>query len=135
MPKMVPTICEWSTQPISLEDVEKSIKEIIQDPDHEIIIARNENKVIGFLSVATEKFTDDLMPAPFSTIEYIEVDSNFQSFGIGQKLIEEAEKIAHLRGHKYIELLVWETNEKAIKFYEKNGFYTIERRMAKKIRK
>ncbi len=119
MPKMVPPICEWSTQPISLEDVEKSIKEIIQDPDHEIIIARNENKVIGFLSVATEKFTDDLMPAPFSTIEYIEVDSNFQSFGIGQKLIEEAEKIA-LRV-KYMNYSR-ETNEKAIKS-TKNGLH------------
>lgn len=133
MSKIAPSICEYSTHLIQLSDVEKSITEIMKDPDHEIIIACNENKVIGFLSVVTEKYTDDLMSAPFSTIEYIEVDPNFQSLGIGQILLEEAEKIAHSKGHKYIELSVWETNEKAIKLYERNGFCAIERRMAKKL--
>lgn len=106
---------------------------MIEDPDHEIIVASIENKVIGFLSLVTEKYSDDLIPAPFTTIEYIEVNPKFQSLGIGQILIKEAEKISYSKGHEYIELSVWVTNEKAIRLYEKNGFCEIEKRMVKKL--
>jgi hypothetical protein len=68
MPKLIPSICEFSNYPMQLTDAEKSIKEMIEDPDHDIIVACNENKIIGLLSIVTENFTDDLMPAPFSTI-------------------------------------------------------------------
>lgn len=135
MPKLVPSICEFSNYPMQLTDAEKSIKEMIEDPNHDIIVACNKNKIIGLLSIVTENYTDDLMPAPFSTIEYIEVEPDFQSVGVGQILIDEAERIAYLKGHKYIDSLVWETNEKAKRLNEKNGFCTIERRMAKKLLK
>ena len=108
---------------------------MIEDPDHDIIVACNKDKIIGFLSIVTENYTDDLVPAPFSTIEYIEVEPDFQSVGIGQILIEEAERIAYSKGHKYIDGLVWETNEKVKRLNEKNGFCTIERRMVKKLLK
>lgn len=133
MPKLVPSICEFSNYPMQLTDAEKSIKEMIEDPNHDIIVACNKNKIIGLLSIVTENYTDDLMPAPFSTIEYIEVEPDFQSVGVGQILIDEAERIAYLKDHKYIDSLVWETNEKAKRLNEKNGFCTIERRMAKKL--
>jgi len=135
MPKLVPSVCEFSNYPMQLTDAEKTIKEMIEDPDRDIIVACNENKIIGFLSIVTENFTDDLIPAPFSTIEYIEVEPDFQSVGIGQILIEEAERIAYSKGHKYINGLVWETNEKVKRLNEKNGFCTIERRMVKKLLK
>ena len=135
MPKLVPSICEFSNYPMQLTDAEKSIKEMIEDPDHDIIVACNKDKIIGFLSIVTENYTDDLLPAPFSTIEYIEVEPDFQSGGIGQILMEEAERIAYSKGHKYIDGLVWETNEKVKRLNEKNGFCTIERRMVKKLLK
>lgn len=133
MPKLVPSVCEFSNYPMQLTDAEKTIKEMIEDPDRDIIVACNENKIIGFLSIVTENFTDDLIPAPFSTIEYIEVEPDFQSVGVGQILMEEAERIAYSKGYKYIDSLVWETNEKAKRLNEKNGFCTIERRMIKKL--
>ena len=133
MPKLVPSVCEFSNYPMQLTDAEKTIKEMIEDPDRDIIVACNENKIIGFLSIVTENFTDDLIPAPFSTIEYIEVEPVFQSVGVGQILMEEAERIAYSKGYKYIDSLVWETNEKAKRLNEKNGFCTIERRMIKKL--
>jgi ribosomal protein S18 acetylase RimI-like enzyme len=131
--EVVPTICKFSELELSLEAVEKNIEEMAQDPDHDIIVACLDNKIIGFLSVWLETYTDDLITAPFSTIEYIEVNPNYRSLGIGQSFMKEAERIAKSKNHQYLELSVWETNKSAIRLYERNDFTPIVRRMVKKL--
>jgi ribosomal protein S18 acetylase RimI-like enzyme len=37
------------------------------------------------------------------------------------------------KGHQYLELQVWEGNEKANKLYQKNSFQPITQRMVKKL--
>jgi len=130
---IVPPICKFSELELTLEAVEKNIEEMVQDPDHDIIVAILDNKIIGFLSLWCETYTDDLVPAPYSVIEFIEVDPEYRSLGIGQSLMQEAERIAKSKNHQYLDLQVWETNKIAIRLYERNDFTPIARRIVKKL--
>jgi ribosomal protein S18 acetylase RimI-like enzyme len=131
--KITPTMCQFFDLTLSKEDVEETIQEMIDDPNHDVMVALVDSKFAGFVSLWKEEYPDDLVPAPYSTIEYLEVQPEYQHLEIGQKLVEEAERIAREKKHPYLELLVWETNEKAIHLYEKNGFSPIVRRMVKKL--
>ena len=46
----------------------------------------------------------------------------YHGMKIGQALFDKALKIAQDRKSEYLWLGVWEHNQKAIKFYKKNGF-------------
>ncbi|HNX15665.1 MAG TPA: GNAT family N-acetyltransferase, partial [Oscillospiraceae bacterium] len=58
-------------------------------------------------------------------LERIYVDAKFQGRGLGRVLMEHAIEIARERKKSYVWLGVWEKNDKAIAFYQKNGFYKI----------
>jgi ribosomal protein S18 acetylase RimI-like enzyme len=58
-------------------------------------------------------------------IERIYVKNEYQGQGIGQRLIDKAVEVALQRQKTYVWLGVWERNEKAQRFYIKNGFYRI----------
>ena len=133
MQKMTPSVCQYFDLTLTKEDVEENIQEMIDDPEHDVMVALVDGKFAGYVCLWTETYPDDLVSAPYTTVEFIEVEPEFRHLGIGQKLMEEAEKIAREKKHPYLELLVWETNEKAIHLYEKNGFSPIVRRMVKKL--
>ncbi len=132
-PTIVPAICQYSDIVVTNEEEENFIKEMMEDPDYDVMVACIEENIVGMLSVVTETCSDDLIKAPYSTIEFMEVYPEFQSSGIGQAFIVEAEKLAKAKGHKYLELLVWVTEEKAIKLYEENSFQPITQQMVKKL--
>ena len=50
------------------------------------------------------------------------VKKPYRKKGIGQKLLSEIEKIAHELKITTIELMVWEGNENALRFYEEAGY-------------
>ena len=133
VPTIVPSICQFSDISVTREEKENVIQEMLEDPDHDILVACIEDKIVGMLAVVTETYSDDLLKAPFSTIEFIEVYPEFQSRGIGKAFLMEAEKIAKAKDHHYLELQVWETNTTAINLYDKNDFHPITQRMVKKI--
>jgi len=132
-PTIVPAICHYSDIVVTSEEQENVIREMMEDPDNDILVACIEGKIVGMLSLVTETYSDDLLKAPFSTIEFIEVYPEFQTKGIGQAFMLEAEKLAKEKGHQYLELQVWEGNEKANKLYQKNSFQPITQRMVKKL--
>ena len=131
--KITPSICQFFDLTLAKEDVEETFQEMMDDLSHDVMVALVDGKFAGYVALWKEEFPDDLLSAPYTTIEYLEVDPAFSQFGVGQKLMEEAERIAREKKHSYIELLVWETNQKAIHLYEKNGFSPIVRRMVKKL--
>lgn len=51
---------------------------------------------------------------------YIEID--FKAKGFGSHLMKKAEEVAYQHSKSHIWLGVWEYNQPAIHFYEKNGF-------------
>ncbi len=58
-------------------------------------------------------------------IERLYVSKEFLGIGLGQYLMDKAVAMAQERSKEYIWLGVWEHNERAQRFYKRNGFYQI----------
>jgi ribosomal protein S18 acetylase RimI-like enzyme len=68
-------------------------------------------------------------------IDDICIDQRCKKRGIGKLFFEEAKRLAKEINAKFIELMVWEFNQDAIRFYEKMGMETRMKRMEYKIEK
>ncbi len=79
----------------------------------------------GYLKLNEVPAQTDIQDKQSLEIERIYVSKEFQGKGLGSCLMDKAISIAVLRRKKYVWLGVWEKNEKALRFYKKNGFYRI----------
>lgn len=77
----------------------------------------------GYLKLNECPSQTDLNDPHSLEIERIYVSGEFQGCGLGQYLMDQAVHIAAGRNKKYVWLGVWERNERALRFYRKNGFY------------
>lgn len=82
-----------------------------------------DGRIVGYLKLNEAPSQTDINDRDSLEIERIYVTSEFQSVGLGRYLMEQAINIAIERRKKYAWLGVWERNEKALRFYKKNGFY------------
>ncbi len=76
----------------------------------------------GYLKVNSNEAQSENIGDESLEIERIYIRNKFQGKGLGKYLINKAEEIAIGKKKNRIWLGVWEKNEKAIKFYEKQGF-------------
>lgn len=76
----------------------------------------------GYLKVNTDDAQSEAMGDESLEIERIYVKKKFQKHGIGKHLFNKAMEIAMEHKKRKIWLGVWEENENAISFYQKNGF-------------
>lgn len=76
----------------------------------------------GYLKLNEAPSQSDINDPASLEIERIYVVSGFQGAGLGRYLMEQALRIAVERGKSYAWLGLWEKNEKALRFYRKNGF-------------
>ena len=97
----------------------------LADPNSLFFFLYFNDALAGYLKVNEAPSQTDINDKSSLEIERIYVTSEFQGKGLGQFLIEQAISIATERHKKYAWLGVWEKNEKAIRFYKKNGFYEI----------
>lgn len=110
-----------------LEDafnVDKLSKEL-NDSNSSFFFLYTDNRLAGYLKMNEAPSQTDINDAASLQIERIYVTSEFQGAGLGRYLMEQAIAIAIERNKAYVWLGVWEKNEKAIRFYKKNGFYKI----------
>ncbi|KUO61412.1 MAG: GNAT family acetyltransferase [Gracilibacter sp. BRH_c7a] len=84
-----------------------------------------DEEISGYLKVNEDKAQTDIHDPQSLEIERIYLTKEFQGKGLGRILINKAIDIAKARNKIYVWLGVWEKNEKAIRFYKKNGFYII----------
>lgn len=92
--------------------------------EYYIVCEQDEQNPIGYFKLT---FNNPLnytrLPSPNSVeLERIYCRATHTGKGIGQQMLLHAEKIATHRQYQYIYLTVWVKNERAIRFYEKNGF-------------
>ena len=78
--------------------------------DHEIWVVEDEGRVVGFAALGE------------STLGHLYVHPNFQSRGLGTALLD---KTKELRPDGFT-LWTFPANEKACRFYERNGLHVIE---------
>ena len=110
-----------------LEDafnVDKLMAEL-KDANSEFYFLYYNDKLAGYLKLNEAPSQTDINDKAALEIERIYVSSEFQGEGLGRYLMEQALSVAAERNKEYAWLGVWEKNEKAIRFYKKNGFYEI----------
>ncbi len=84
-----------------------------------------DSELAGYIKINEALSQTDINDAWSLEIEKIYVAKEFQGKGLGHVLMNKAVDMAKERKKTYIWLGVWEKNDKAIAFYEKNGFYKI----------
>ena len=102
--------------PYSREEFEK----IVSDPEIIAILAEEKSVVIG-LCIGTLGKKSGMVEMKTMYIEDLIVDRNFRGKGIASQLYEEMEERGRNTGAKRLDLMVWEFNNDAKRFYEKQG--------------
>ena len=97
----------------------------LSNPDSDFFFLYFNDSLAGYLKLNKAPSQTDINDSSSLEIERIYVTSEFQGEGLGRYLMEQAITIATERKKKYAWLGVWEKNEKAIRFYKRNGFYEI----------
>ncbi len=78
--------------------------------------------VVGYIKLNWGEAQSDIKTEPGIELERIYVKPEFQGRKIGQYLLDQSIAIAKTRRFPYLWLGVWEKNEGARRFYERNGF-------------
>ena len=105
-------------------DREKLRREL-SDKNSMFFFLLSDEKPAGYLKVNEAPSQTDVNDPASLEIERIYVSGAFQGEGLGRYLMEQAIRMAVERKKKYVWLGVWEKNEKAIRFYKRNGFCQI----------
>jgi GNAT superfamily N-acetyltransferase len=92
-----------------------------KDPNHELIVAELDGKVIGTLHLMflpSLSFQGGLR----AQVESVRVDTRYQSQGIGSHIMKWAIKRAKLRAAHIVQLTTHKSRADAHRFYERLGF-------------
>ena len=121
------------TEPPAFEEIKATFVEAIDDPATRLLVAETGQRLAGFVMGVIEEHTDDLISAPFLTVQYVGVLKEYRRNGIAARLLAEMETWAKSRGITQIDLLVWEHNPDARALFTKLGYMPLEHRLAKTI--
>jgi hypothetical protein len=110
---------------------EDKLKRELYDTNSEFYFTISDNKVLGYLKINFGQAQTELKNKSSLEIERIYVLKAFHGKNIGQILFDKAINIAKQKKLVTIWLGVWEKNEKAIKFYEKNGLKAFDKHIFK----
>jgi ribosomal protein S18 acetylase RimI-like enzyme len=103
----------------------------LNDSSTEFYFATLDNKVIGYLKLNFGRLQTELQDPKAVEIQRIYVPKEFHGKKVGQLLYQKARKIAEQKNAGYVWLGVWEENQKAIRFYQKNGFVEFDKHIFK----
>ena len=95
---------------------EEGIAEELDNENAHFLVAESGGKVLGYIGVhevCGEAYIDNIAVHP-----------DYRRLGLGEKLLETAQKNAFGRGCEFITLEVRRSNEKAISLYKKLGYQT-----------
>ncbi|MCP4536222.1 MAG: GNAT family N-acetyltransferase [Chloroflexi bacterium] len=100
-----------------------------------LFVAESEGQIVGFLQAYVQEAPDIslFVPRRYAVIDNVAVEKKYRRSGVGQALIEKAERWARDNEASQIELNVWEFNTGAAAFYDKLGYETARRTMWKSL--
>lgn len=96
---------------------DNSLKEQILEKGHNFIMAKKDNKPVGFTSYELNYNSE-----PQLMIHKLYLLPGSQGSGIGTQFLNLLAQIAQQNNHKRLRLKVYYQNDIAIRFYEKYGF-------------
>lgn len=105
------------------EDYEtvKLVKEI-ENPNSRFYFLMVQNEIAGYLKINVEDAQTEHLRENALEVERIYLRSSFQHRGLGNVLLDFAEKTAREEGKDYMWLGVYEKNVPAQHFYKRHGF-------------
>ena len=101
------------------------------NPDSKFFFSKLEDLPVGYFKINRGGAQTVLPNEHAFEIERIYVEQAHKGNGIGKMFISKAIEIASASGANYLWLGVWEHNQPAIRFYEKNGFKRYNRHIFK----
>ena len=101
--------------------IEKLTREF-NDPQSLFYFAYLGEEIVGYLKLNVGGAQTELQDPNAVEIERIYVRSAYQGRAVGQALYDHSISVARSRQAKFVWLGVWEKNDRAIRFYERNGF-------------
>lgn len=131
---MIRTFCEAFAHRNTDRDMEAYLKDAfnaarlrgeLNNINSEFYFLYRGGKLAGYLKLNEAPSQTDLNDKLSLEIERIYISGEFQGEGLGGYLMNHAVDLSLRKNKRYIWLGVWEKNEKAIRFYKKNGFYKI----------
>lgn len=100
----------------------ESLLEELSNPESQFYFALLNDEVVGYLKLNSGSAQGDLLDENGLEISRIYIEEKYQGRQIGKKLIDKTLEIAKQKKVDFIWLGVWEKNDGAIRFYERNGF-------------
>lgn len=116
-------VMQYLAESFSVEKLTEELSNI----SSEFYFALDGEAVIGYLKVNFGPAQTELQDNHSLEIERIYVLQKYQGRKVGKILYEKALEIAKQKQYQYMWLGVWEKNERAIRFYEKQGFRTFDK--------
>jgi ribosomal protein S18 acetylase RimI-like enzyme len=98
-----------------------------------LLIAKAEEKTVGFVSATLPREQTLEVAESFSIINDLYVLPEFRRKGIGKKLLEECMNRIRAEGFKVVRLSVLPKDENAMRLYQKFGFTTFLYSMARRL--
>jgi len=120
--KDVPKISSLLDQlgyPLNLKTLEDKVVSLLNHPDHVLVVAEDDQvrAVIFIHFVPQLGLTGD-----FAIINYLSVDPDYRSKGVGKLLEEYCERLAKERGCERVQLHCSISRADAHRFYERQGY-------------
>lgn len=94
----------------------------LNNKESEFYLAKVNNQVVGYLKLNFGQAQTEIKDKAGIEIERIYILNSHIGQGIGQALFNHCLNLSNKMKVNYIWLGVWEKNERAINFYERNGF-------------
>jgi PhnO protein len=113
-------ICELEDEKLDYDLFQQIFKENLVSPNCLYSVAESKTKVIGFISLQTQKLLHHC--GTVAEIQEYYVDKKFRSKGIGRLLMDEVKKSAEINNIKSIEVTSNKMRTENIKVYERLGF-------------
>jgi len=121
---------------LSVIGYRKCLKKAKQNP---VLVAVMDGIIVGhlFAKIVHIKQMPHIKKRRVLYVGDLCVDGTCRGYGIGRRLMEEAQRLAHAHHCETLELNVYQCNESAVKFYERLGFapqrLTLEKRLERDV--
>ena len=109
------------------------ISGLLADENAALFVAESVGEITGFVFAFLRQAPDTPLHVPrrYAMIDTLAVKEKCRRAGLGRALMERAEQWGRDHGASEVDLSVWEFNQEAIAFYERLGYETTLRRMAR----
>jgi len=100
----------------------KKLQSELVDSNSSFYFIYQDDILAGYIKLNSNDSQTDLKLKETIELERIYVLEQFQGMKIGEWMLTQALNLAKKEDKEFLWLGVWEKNERAVKFYEKNGF-------------